>query len=51
MIGRNYEAMKQVQIPSREADKQIQQVYEELLAKYPDSQGAKYARKWLDGKK
>ena len=38
MIGRNYEAMKQVQVPSREADGRIRDAYEELLAKYPDSQ-------------
>ncbi len=48
MIGRNYEAMKKVgTMPGTEADGKIKEAYEQLLAKYPDCQAAKHARKWL----
>ncbi len=48
MIGRNYEAMKKAgTMPGAEADGKIKAAYEQLLAKYPDCQAAKHARKWL----
>jgi len=48
MLGRNYEAMKQAnQMPAAQADGKIRQTYQQLLAKYPDCQAAKHARKWL----
>ncbi len=48
MIGRNYEAMKKAgTMPVAEADSKTKAAYEQLLAKYPDCQAAKHARKWL----
>ncbi len=48
MIGRNYEAMKKAgTMPGAEADSKTKAAYEQLLAKYPDCQAAKHARKWL----
>ena len=49
LIGKTYQKMKQAKLlTAAEANFQTHQVYEQLVAAYPDCKAAQAARQWLD---